>query len=172
MKLMKTMVMVVVVCAIGWASMQVGGAQDNTAREARDRAEIEALMWSYTRALDTLNPEAYAAAYTPDGQFKAGTNATKGHEALKKMIVDTNTRQSAAAEKGQPPQPMYHMTLNPKLTFVDKDHARIDAYYLTVFGAVGQNVPVRVAAAGRSVDELVRVNGKWLIQNRDVAPQN
>jgi hypothetical protein len=172
MKLMKTMVMVVVVCAIGWASTQVGAQQDNTAREVRDRAEIEALMWSYTRALDTLNPEAYAASYTPDGQFKAGATATKGHEALKKMIVDTNARQSAAAEKGQPRQPMYHMTLNPKLTFVDKDHARIDAYYLTVFGAAGQNVPVRVAAAGRSVDELVRVNGKWLIQNRDVAPTN
>jgi hypothetical protein len=41
-----------------------------------------------------------------------------------------------------------------------------------VFGAAGQNVPVRVAAAGRSVDDLVRVNGKWLIQNRDVAPAN
>jgi hypothetical protein len=50
---------------------------------------------------------------------KAGSgNATKGHEALKKMIVDTNARQSAAAEKGQPRQPMYHMTLNSKLTFV------------------------------------------------------
>jgi hypothetical protein len=169
MKLMKTTVMIVVVCAIGWASTQVGAQQDNAGREARDRAEIEALMWSYTRALDTLNPDAYAAAYTPDGQFKAGATATKGHEALKKMIVDTGARQSAAQG---PRQPMYHMTLNQKLTFVDKDHARIDAYYMTVFGAAGQNVPVRVAAAGRSVDELVRVNGKWLIQNRDVAPAN
>ena len=159
-----------IVCALAWTS-QVG-AQDNAAREARDRAEIEALMWSYTRALDTLNADAYAAAYVPDGQFVAGGNATKGHDALKKMIVDTNARQSAAAEKGQPRQPMYHMTLNPKLTFMDKDHARIDAYYLTVFGAAGQNVPVRVAAAGRSVDSLVRVNGKWLIQNRDVAPRD
>src|SRR5262245_5361546 len=165
MKLMKMVVATAIVGAIGWASTRVG-AQDNTARETRDRAENEALMWSYTRALDTLNADAYAAAYTPDGQFVAGANATKGHEALKKMIVDTNARQSAAADKGQARQPMYHMTLNPKLTFVDKDHARIDAYYLTVFGAAGQNVPLRVAAAGRSVDSLVRVNGKWLIQNR------
>jgi uncharacterized protein (TIGR02246 family) len=170
MKLMKMMVMITVVCAIGWASTQVG-AQDNAAREARDRAEIEALMWSYTRALDTLNPEAYAAAYTTDGQFIAGQNATKGHAALKKMIVDTNERQSANA-KGEARPAMYHMTLNPKLTLVDQDHARIDAYYLTVFGATGPNAPVRVAAAGRSVDQLVRVNGKWLIQNRDVAPKD
>jgi len=169
MKLMlKAMLMMTVMCALAWTSTQVG-AQDTAAREARDRAEIEALMWSYTRALDTLNPEAYAAAYTPDGQFKAGSTVTKGHEALKKMIVDTAARQSAAQG---PRQPMYHMTMNSKLTFVDKDHARIDAYYLTVFGAAGPNVPVRVAAAGRSVDELVRVNGKWLIRSRDVAPAN
>jgi hypothetical protein len=116
--------------------LHAGRRQDNAAREARDRADIEALMWSYTRALDTLNPEAYAAAYTPDGQFVAGQNATKGHAALKKMIVDTNERQSANA-KGEARPGMYHMTLNPKLTFVDKDHARIDAYYLTVFGATG-----------------------------------
>ena len=170
MKVMKTMVMITVVCAIGWASTQVG-AQDNATREVRDRAEIEALMWSYTRALDTLNADAYAAAYTPDGQFVAGQNATKGHAALKKMIVDTNERQAANA-KGEARPAMYHMTLNPKLTFVDKDHARIDAYYLTVFGSTGPNAPVRVAAAGRSVDQLVRVNGKWLIQDRNVAPQN
>ena len=170
MNWMKGLAALAMVCALAWTSTLVG-AQDNTAREARDRAEIEALMWSYTRALDTLNPEAYAAAYTPEGQFVAGQNATKGHAALKKMIVDTNERQSANA-KGEARPGMYHMTLNPKLTFVDKDHARIDAYCLTVFGATGPAAPVRVAAAGRSVDQLVRVNGKWLIQNRDVAPQN
>jgi hypothetical protein len=171
MTLMKTVLMIVVVCAIAWASTQVG-AQDNAAREARDRAEIEELMWRYARALDTLNADAYAAVYTPDGQFGTGANATKGHAALKKMIVDTNERQTAAAAKGQPRQPMYHMTTNSQLTFTDKDHARLDSYYLTAFGAVGQNVPVRVAAAGRSVDQLVRVNGKWLIQTRDVQPRD
>jgi hypothetical protein len=29
-----------------------------------------------------------------------------------------------------------------------------------------------VAAAGRSVDLLVRQNGKWLIESRDVAPRD
>jgi hypothetical protein len=169
MKLMKMLLLAVVVSVVGWSSTQVG-AQDTATREARDRAEIEDLMWRYARALDTLNPEAYAAVYVPDGQFVAGPNPTKGHAALKKMITDTAERQKASA-KGEPQPPMYHMHANSNLTFVDKDHARFEAYYLTVFGAVGQNVPVRVAAAGRSVDLLVRVNGKWLIQTRDVAPR-
>jgi hypothetical protein len=170
MKLIRTVGMITILCAVAWWTSTQVGAQDTAAREARDRAEIEDLMWRYARALDTLNPDAYAAVYTPDGQFGTGANATKGHAALKKMITDTNERQTAAA-KGQPRQPMYHMTTNSNLTFVDKDHARLDSYYLTVFGAVGQSVPVRVAAAGRSVDQLVRVNGKWLIQTRDVAPR-
>ena len=86
------------------------------------------------------------------------------------MVADIKDRQTAAAAKGQPSAPMYHMTMNHQVTFVDKDHARIDAYWQTVFGAQGQTTPVRVAAAGRSVDQLVRVNGQWLIQNRNVAP--
>jgi uncharacterized protein (TIGR02246 family) len=168
---MRILAVAAIVGAIGFASTQLG-AQDNAAREARDRNEIEALMWRYTRALDTANAEAYAAAYTPDGQFSAGTNITKGRAALTKMVADIKERQTAAAAKGQPSAPMYHMTMNHQLTFVDKDHARIEAYWQTVFGAQGQNTPVRVAAAGRSIDQLVRVNGQWLIQSRDVAPRD
>jgi hypothetical protein len=50
------------------------------------------------------------------------------------------------------------------------NEARYDSYWMTVFAAVG-DTPVRVAAAGRGVDQLVRVNGHWLIKNRNVAPQ-
>ena len=40
--------------------------QDNSTREAKDRTEIEELMWRYTRALDTGDGTAYAATYTVD----------------------------------------------------------------------------------------------------------
>jgi hypothetical protein len=171
MNLTKLLAVTTIVCAVGWASTQVG-AQDNAAREARDRVEIEDLMWRYTRALDTASADAYASVYTPDGQFGAGANATKGRAALTKMVADIKARRDAAAAKGEAQAPMYHMTMNSNLTFTDKDHARIEAYWQTVFGAVGQTTPVRVAAAGRSIDELVRVNGKWLIQSRNVAPRD
>jgi len=133
--------------------------------------QIEKLMWQYTRALDTENADAYAAAYTPDGQFGSGPNAIKGHEALKKMIADL--RQRAAAElSGDKRPPMYHVIANGYLEFVDKDHAHLEAYWMTVFAQAGPNASVRVAAAGREVDELVRVNGQWLIKARDVAPKD
>ena len=155
--------------AIG--SSRAATGDEDVIRQAKDRAEIEALMWRYVRALDSNDAEAYAAAYTPDGQFQAGGNPTKGREALTKMIAAQKQRAAEAAAKGETRPSMYHMTMNSHLTFVDKDRARLEAYWQTVFGAAGQNTPPRVAAAGRSVDQLVRMNGKWLIQSRDVAPK-
>src|ERR1041385_4184659 len=56
-------------------------------QEAKDRAEIEKLMWQYARALDTENADVYVATYTPDGHFGGGANATKGHDALHKYTL-------------------------------------------------------------------------------------
>lgn len=147
-------------------------ANNSTEREARDRAQIEKLMWQYVRALDTENADAYAAAYTPDGQFGSGANAVKGREALKKLINDYRQRAAENEKKtGQKRPAMYHVLANSYLEFTDKDHAHMEAYWMTVFAAGGPSEPARVAAAGREVDELVRVNGQWLIQLRDVTPK-
>ena len=151
------------VCMFAFTSRVVFG-QD--ARE-KDRAEIEELMWRYTRALDTGDGNTYAATYTEDGQFGAGANATKGREALKKMVDALKPQPGTPARA-----PLYHMETNTWIEFIDKDHARHHAYYITVSGAGPDNAPPRIAAAGRSVDHLERVNGKWLIKLRDVTPQN
>jgi hypothetical protein len=148
-------------------------ADADALRETQDRAQIERLMWRYVRALDTENAEAYAAVFVPDGQFGSGANATKGREALKKMVTDLRQRAAENESKtGQKRPPMYHVIANSNLEFVDKDHARFQAYWMTVFAAGGANVPARVAAAGREIDELVRLNGQWLIKLRDVAPKD
>lgn len=136
-----------------------------------DRAQIESLMWHYVRALDTLNADAYAATYTADGQFGSGPSAVKGRDALKKMIA--GFRQRAAdteAKTGKKGPAMYHVLTNSYLEFEDRNHAHMDAYWMTVFAQNSATLPVRVAAAGREVDELVRLDGRWLIKSRDVAP--
>jgi uncharacterized protein (TIGR02246 family) len=167
-------VLVAVVFSAGVAYTAQKPSDDQVLREARDRAEIEDLMWRYARALDTGNGEAYAAVYTPDGQFGTGANATKGREALMKLAGGgarpATAAPGAAAAPARPP--MYHMHANHAITFTDKDHARFDAYYLTASAAAGQETPLRVLAVGRSVDELVRLNGKWLIKVRNVQPTN
>jgi hypothetical protein len=75
------------------------------------------------------------------------------------------------AKTGEKGPAMYHVIANSYLEFVDKDHARLQAYWMTVFAAAGEKTPPRVAAAGREVDELVRLNGQWVIKARDVAPK-
>lgn len=159
-------------CLIAVLSYRAAAARTGDQREAEDRAQIDKLMWRYVRALDTENPGAYAATYTPDGQFGTGAKAVKGRAALEKMIADLHEQAAQTEAKGQKRPPMYHMLLNGYVSFPDKDHAHMEAYWLTVFGQAGPNVPVRVAAAGREVDELVRANGQWLISLRDVTPQD
>lgn len=143
------------------------------ADQTADREEIEELLWRYARALDTLDADAYLAVYTEDGRFVSGSTAAEGHAALRAMIDGVRKSQTdRAASTGQPAPSMYHMTTDSFIEFIDEDHARHHSYWLTVFGAAGPGANPNVAAAGRGVDEVVRVNGKWLIKSRDVAPQD
>ena len=163
--------------ALAVGLMQVALAADtrSPAEEAADRAAIEALMWRYVRALDSLDADAYAAAYTADGSFGSGQNSEHGSAELKKMITDLKKNRADREAKGEPPTPaMYHVIYNHTITFTDRDHARYDAYWSTMFAGSGTGpsaTPPRVAAVGRSVDMLVKQNGQWLIQSRDVAPK-
>jgi hypothetical protein len=40
---------------------------------------------------------------------------------------------------------------------------------MTMFGPAGQSQP-RVAAVGHGIDQLVKVNSRWLIKSRNVNP--
>jgi len=140
-------------------------------REAQDRAAIEALMWRYVRALDSMDADGYAAVFTEDGAFRSGSTQHQGRAEMKQMIADLKKTRDERAAAGTASAPMYHVIANHQITFTGPNEARYDSYWMTVFGAAGPSTPVRVAAAGRGVDQLVRVNGQWLIKNRDVAPQ-
>jgi uncharacterized protein (TIGR02246 family) len=133
---------------------------------AQDRVEIEQLMWDYIRALDSGNAEAYAALFAPDGQFGRGEKAIKGREALKKMILDARQMMDAAKKSDEKPKRMYHVVTNPHIEFIDKEHARYYAYWMGALSAGG------TTSAGREVNELVRMNGRWLIGVRDVDPKD
>jgi uncharacterized protein (TIGR02246 family) len=160
------------VAAVALGASSVALADDAAAaREAHDRAAIEALMWRYVRALDSMDPDAYAAVFTEDGSFGSGSTQRKGRADIRAMVADLKKGRDDRAAAGNPSAPMYHVIANHQITFTGPDEARYDSYWMTVFGAMGQDTPVRVAAAGRGVDQLVRVNGQWLIKNRNVAPQ-
>ncbi len=162
---MKFVVGVVALLFVALLGYRVAAARNNAQAQADDRAQIENLMWKYSRALYAQNPDAYAALYAPDGQFGTGANAVKGREALKKMIMNLKQR-----EAGQ--QRVYVMDANSYVEFPDRDHAHMEAYWLEVSPRTGPNAPAQLVNAGREVEELVRVNGQWLIKLRDPAPKD
>ena len=144
---------------------------EHVAQRYADREAIEALMWNYDRALDTYDVDAYVNSFTPDGAF----GQVKGRDALREMLVGIKQSQEERRADGETLGEMRHFTMNQYLEFVDETHARYHYYHQTVFGssASGGSPPV-VAAAGNGVDDLVKVDGKWLIQSRNVAatPEN
>jgi hypothetical protein len=156
-------------------SFEASASDADLLRESQDRAEIQGLMWRYVRALDSSDEEGYAKVYTPDGQFVSGANIVKGYDALKKMITDLKKARAEREAKGEPKSPpMHHVITNAHVEFADKDHAKYYSYWMTAFAGGPRNTSgapaPRIAAVGRAVDELVRVNGKWLIKHRNVSP--
>jgi len=94
----------------------------------------------------------------------------EGTAALKKMVSDIKTSQAEREKAGTAPGPMYHVITNDHLEFTGKDQARYHSYWMTVFGAADGRGPGRIAAVGHGVDQLVKVNSKWLIKSRNVNP--
>ena len=131
-----------------------------------DRAAIEKLMWTYDRMLDTYNADAYAKLFTVDGAF----GQTKGREALHKMVADIGKGHDERRAKGEKIT-MRHFTMNQYLEFTGPTTARYHYYHQTIFGtgAATSPDPARIAAAGNGVDDLVKVDGQWLIKYRNVA---
>jgi predicted SnoaL-like aldol condensation-catalyzing enzyme len=133
----------------------------------QDRAAIARLMWNYDRALDNYDAEAYAMSFAPDGAF----GQTKGRDALRTFVLGFKTQQDERRAKGESLGAMRHFTMNAYLEFTGATSARYHYYHQTVFGSGvgGQDGAPRVAAAGNGVDDLVKLDGKWYIQMRNVS---
>jgi hypothetical protein len=164
-------VLATVIVAFG-ATMSAAATDADFTRESQDRVLINELMWKYVRALDSMNESAYVEVFTPDGEFSTGKTSTKGREALRKMVADLKKTRAEREAKGEKQAAMHHVIANSYIEFVDKDHARFHSYWMTAFAGSPGGATPRIAAVGRGVDDLVRVNGKWLIQTRNVAPQD
>jgi len=133
--------------ALAWPAAAQPPTPADPVREAGDRAAIERLMWTYSRAFGRV----------------------KGPAALRKMVEDLRKGRAERAAKGEAPPAMHHLEGNRWIEFVDRDHARVHYYWMTLFGSSPPKDPPRIAAIGNGVDDVVRVDGRWLIRLRNVA---
>lgn len=135
-------------------------AADTALREAQDRIAIERLMWNYVRAIDTWNADAYAGVFTEDGSF----GETRGREALRSMVSTMAGNRAADAPM------LHHVMSNQTIEFINPNRAVVRYYWQTVSrGGPGGERP-NLLAQGWGEDVVIKQNGRWLIQSRNVAP--
>ena len=108
---------------------------------------------------DMMTMRKVVAKTCRDLGFTDVTEAVDGVDAWKKMDADN--------KDGEKKPHMYHIVTNPHIEFIDKDHARYYAYWMGILETGGE-----IVTAGREVNELVKINGRWLISIRDVDPGN
>jgi uncharacterized protein (TIGR02246 family) len=129
------------------------------AQSAADREAIHELMWRYARAFETLDPETYVALFAEDGQF----GPDQGQDALRTMLEELRDSRVDSPQE-------YLLITDARIEFIDATHARHHHYWMTVFEAAEAGESPRVSGVGRGVDELVKIDGEWLIETR-LAPQ-
>ena len=68
---------------------------------AQERADIEQLAYKYVFALDWRDPEAYAAAFAPDGVLNYGGGQAVGREQIAGVIKTMRDREMARLKEGE-----------------------------------------------------------------------
>jgi ketosteroid isomerase-like protein len=147
------------VAATGSASAKPAGAED--------RAAIADLMSRYMFALDSTDPDAYAAVFTDDAELSSGGGVEHGHAEIMKMVQGLKDRLNKdASGPGRHFIGLRHIYFNLALD-VDGNTAKGEAYWQTIRRQDDGNPPI-IIAMGRYEDEFVKKSGHWLIVKRAI----
>jgi uncharacterized protein (TIGR02246 family) len=129
-----------------------------------DRIAVEDVMARYVWTVDSLDADGYVAVFTDDAVIDANGAISKGREEIRKVVTSLIKRRDDAKAKGEPTSNLYHVISNVRITFPTPGHALHQSYWQTV--RRDKDGRMIAAAMGRSEDQLVKRNGKWLIQSR------
>jgi uncharacterized protein (TIGR02246 family) len=155
------------VCAL--VALAVGGraaAEDAAAvlQQLADRAEIAELVTRYVTALDTLDADAYEGVFAEDGVYDVTGNVYRGRAAIRKIVTDLQASRARNEAAGTPSPRLYHVMANSSIEILDAANARHECYAQTV--RLADNGQFVVGFMGRYEDELVKLDGRWLIKSR------
>jgi uncharacterized protein (TIGR02246 family) len=134
-------------------------------QEVLDRAAIQNLIVKYGMALDTLDADLYASVFAPDAEFTFGGNTYHGRAEIRKIVTDIKERR-ASQPPADPPVKMYHAITNTLIEFTNDHEAHHRSYWQTIRGP--SSGPFTVGGMGMYVDTIVKRDGQWLIQKREI----
>ncbi len=153
---------------LGLAALSApAAAQQYGDNYANDRAEIEDLMARYLFAIDYFDWDAYIATFAPDAELEFANGTSRGHDAIRTAVTDFSEGigRFYHTEDGQPAK-LRHVVLQSAVR-VDGDRA----WGRTLWVEMANNGPgdeMKMGTYGIYEDEFARLDGRWLIQRRNV----
>ena len=134
---------------------------------ADDRAEIEDLMARYMFAIDYFDWDAYVGTFAPDGELTFAAGTSHGRDAIRAAVTafSRNIARSYHTADGQAAT-LRHVLLNSSIR-VEGDRAWGTTLWMEMANH-GPNDEMKVGTFGIYEDEFVRLDGRWLIQRRNV----
>jgi len=161
---------VAVLMALAGCASGPGPAAVESARLA-DREAIEATLERYTRGLDRLDAQLYLSSMTPDAVLMIYETAHRGQAALRQVIAEEARLRQTQRDAGQPARTLFHLEGNSSIEFTSALHAQHRAYWLTASRVGERPEGLTILGVGSSIDELEKVDGRWLITRREIRAQ-
>jgi uncharacterized protein (TIGR02246 family) len=129
-------------------------------RRLEAREEIHALLMAYRRALDEKDFPGYAALFTSDGVFTAGSFRASGRDEIVAMLEGMVPAGLLAATGGDD----LHLVANVDIEVGDDGTARATSTWLYLVRGEG-DVP-ELSKLGHYEDELRVEDGRWRFAHR------
>ncbi len=172
---MKTAVKAFLFVATSCLSMATAVATPPDLQNIADHLAIEQLYARLVYALNTFDSDAYPAMFADDADLVIPGQEFKGRERIRAFILgyiaSYGANRSPPDSHGRRFSAVQDVVTSLKLD-VKGSSASAEAYWLEVMttgnagNGQGPGSPLSLLSMGRSEDELVKRNGKWLISKR------
>ena len=139
------------------------GSIEARLRKVEDELAIRRIQVDYAAYLDGRDYKAYAALFTPDGEWANAGASHKGRAAIEKMLT-------MLGPDGSENKANFHIISNPQVNVTGDTATAVSRYLFVMRGKDGRPVP---SLAGIYTDSLVRDGAGWKIKRRvanDIMP--
>jgi hypothetical protein len=132
-----------------------------------DRAEIEDLMARYLFAIDYADWDAYVETFAPDGELEFASGTFHGRDEIRAGVIKfaAGIGRFYHTADGKPAK-LRHIVLQSVIR-VEGDHAWARTQWLEMANH-GEGDTPKIGTYGIYEDALVKLDGKWLFQKRNV----
>lgn len=132
---------------------------------AADTAAIQQLIVKYGHVYDALDVEGYVSVFAEDAKFTFPGNVLNGRGEIRTFITGAKQRRESAPP-ANPATKSYHSISNTWIEFDSPTTAHQKSYWQVLSGPSGG--PFTVTGMGIYEDTVVKQNGEWLIQTRNI----